>query len=172
MRYRFVLHRMQSFVSPWRSFSILRCLLLALVLVSGLGPAAWSAQTAASASAVRQPRQSAWEFDQVGLKGVLYPSLMLSMAKMQLTPQQQDGELGDANGLFGISVVAPRAGASRAGTFSTRLTALVPFQRRISENASRNGCSREPSASGGKGMNHPLGDWTKRQNAPWSSTHQ
>jgi hypothetical protein len=102
---------MQSFASPWRSFSILRCLLLALVLVSGLGPAAWSAQTAASASAVRQPRQSAWEFDQVGLKGVLYPSLMLSMAKMQLNPQQQDGELGDANGLFGISVVAPRAGA-------------------------------------------------------------
>ncbi|BAH75551.1 hypothetical protein [Solidesulfovibrio magneticus] len=90
---------------------VLRCLLLALVLVLGLGQTAWTAQPAPAASAARQPRQSAWEFDQVGLKGVLYPSLMLCMAKMQVNPQQQDGELGDANGLLGISVVSPRAGA-------------------------------------------------------------
>ncbi|EKO40274.1 MAG: hypothetical protein B193_1044 [Solidesulfovibrio magneticus str. Maddingley MBC34] len=101
--------RRKACVAWPRTLFLLPCLLLALVL--GLGPATWSAQTGPAANTARQPRQSAWEFDQLGLKGVLYPSLMLSMAKMQVNPQQQDGELGDVNGLIGISVISPRAGA-------------------------------------------------------------
>ena len=60
------------------------------------------------------PRQSGsvvWSFDKVGLKGVLYPSLMLNIAKMKLEMQHNDDELGDRNGLFGVKVIAPRAGA-------------------------------------------------------------
>ena len=53
----------------------------------------------------------AWSFDKVGLKGVLYPSLMLNIAKMKLDMQHNDDELGDRNGLFGVEVTAPRAGA-------------------------------------------------------------
>ncbi|QAZ66420.1 hypothetical protein [Solidesulfovibrio carbinolicus] len=54
---------------------------------------------------------SSWEFAKVGLSGALYPSLMLNIAKMKLEMQHNDDELGDPNGLFGVSVVAPRAGA-------------------------------------------------------------
>lgn len=52
-----------------------------------------------------------WEFAKVGLSGVLYPSLMLNIAQMKLEMQHNDDELGDPNGLFGVSVAAPRAGA-------------------------------------------------------------
>ena len=61
--------------------------------------------------AARQAGASVWEFGKVGLHGVLYPSLMLNIAKMKLEMQHNDNELGDPNGLFGVSVTAPRPGA-------------------------------------------------------------
>jgi len=114
-----------------RSFSILSYLLLALVLAFALDQTARAAQTGPAASAAKQPRQSAWEFDQLGLKGVLYPSLMLSMAKMQVNPQQQDGELGDANGLVGISVIAPRAGAKAVVELTSSSSLVNPGRAEV-----------------------------------------
>lgn len=59
----------------------------------------------------RSALAATWEFDQVGLKGVLYPSLMLGLAHKKVNFQNKPNELGDRNGLFGVTVVSPRAGA-------------------------------------------------------------
>jgi hypothetical protein len=84
-------------------------LLVALVLAALLASAALAGQSAPGGAP--QAGLTTWEFSKVGLKGVLYPSLMLNIAKMKLEIQHNDDELGDSNGLFGVSVVAPRAGA-------------------------------------------------------------
>lgn len=95
---------------PWARQA---CLALAFWLLSlplaPAAPAAPAAQDGTKQSA--QSTQSAWSFNKVGLKGVLYPSLMLNIAKMKLDMRQGEDELGDPNGLFGVSVAAPRAGA-------------------------------------------------------------
>ena len=80
-------------------------LALALLLVSP-GLAGQAAQESA-----RPAGTTAWEFAKVGLNGVLYPSLMLNIAKMKVEMQHNDNELGDQNGLFGVAVTAPKAGA-------------------------------------------------------------
>jgi len=82
--------------------------LAALALAMLLAAAAMAGQPAPEAA--KQAGASAWEFGKVGLNGVLYPSLMLNIAKMKLEMQHDDNELGDPNGLFGISVVAPKPG--------------------------------------------------------------
>ena len=95
-----------------RAFPVVAALgrVLAAVLLAGLLiPAALAAPPAPNGA--KQAGASAWEFAKVGLNGVLYPSLMLNIAKMKLEMQHDDNELGDPNGLFGISVVAPKAGA-------------------------------------------------------------
>ena len=76
------------------------CRVLAAVLLTAL----------LAPAALAGPSPS-WEFAKIGLNGVLYPSLMLNIAKMKLDMQHNDDELGDPNGLFGVSVIAPRAGA-------------------------------------------------------------
>jgi hypothetical protein len=48
------------------------------------------------------------------------------MAKMQVNPQQQDGELGDVNGLVGISVISPRAGAKAVVELSSSSPLVNP----------------------------------------------
>jgi len=80
------------------------------LLLSALAPVVRAASP--TPDGARQSGQAVWSFSKVGLKGVLYPSLMLNIAKMKLDMQQGEDELGDPNGLFGISVVAPRAGTN------------------------------------------------------------
>ena len=80
-----------------------------LVLAASLAVPALAAPPANEAA--KPSGTAAWSFDKVGLKGVLYPSLMLNIAKMKLDMQHNDDELGDRNGLFGVKVTAPRAGA-------------------------------------------------------------
>jgi hypothetical protein len=87
----------------------LGCVLAAVLLAGLLIPAALAAPPAPNGA--KQAGAGAWEFAKVGLNGVLYPSLMLNIAKMKLEMQHDDNELGDPNGLFGISVAAPKAGA-------------------------------------------------------------
>jgi len=91
---------------------------LALVLACCLtldwahAPACPAAQQGQAPAAPQQaPRKAEWEFSAVGLKGKLYPSLMLSMGAMNMDVQDKTNELGDHNGLFGIWVKSPRAGA-------------------------------------------------------------
>jgi len=82
-----------------------------LTLALALLPVSFSLAGKAAPESARQAGTAAWEFEKVGLNGALYPSLMLNIAKMKLEMQHNDNELGDPNGLFGVSVVAPKAGA-------------------------------------------------------------
>lgn len=99
-----------------------RILLIVLALAALLVPAAQAAQPVQEAS--KQARSVKWEFSNVGLKGILYPSLMLSISAMKLDIQDKTNELGDRNGLFGVSVTSPRAGA-KAVVEITSSTPLV-----------------------------------------------
>ncbi len=99
--------------SPHRSWAycIVHVVGLLALLVLTASPTV-PALAAPPANETSRPSGSvAWSFDKVGLKGVLYPSLMLNIAKMKLDMQHNDDELGDRNGLFGVAVTAPRAGA-------------------------------------------------------------
>lgn len=87
---------------------LLGCALAAVLLAAHPLPVAIAGPPAQEAA--KPFGATAWDFGKVGLHGVLYPSLMLNIAKMKLEMQHDDNELGDPNGLFGISVVAPKAG--------------------------------------------------------------
>jgi len=85
-------------------------------------------------SASDTPKQSGnvtWSFDKVGLKGVLYPSLMLNIAKMKMDMQHDDDELGDRNGLFGVEVMSPRAGAKAVVEISTSTPLVSPGRAEV-----------------------------------------
>ncbi len=102
--------RSRPSISSWSRVAASAAALLGmLALVASLSAPARAAPPAAEAA--RPVGQVAWAFDKVGLKSVLYPSLMLNIAKMKLDMQHEDDELGDRNGLFGVKVTAPRAGA-------------------------------------------------------------
>jgi hypothetical protein len=73
-----------------------------------------------------------WEFSKVGLKGVLYPSLMLNIAKMKLQMQNEDNELGDPNGIFGVSVTAPRSGAKAVVEITSSSPLVNPGRAEVS----------------------------------------
>jgi len=105
-----------------RILASLHCSLIALMFTALLLPAARAAQPVQEVS--KQTRGVKWEFSNVGLKGILYPSLMLSIATMKLEMQDKSNELGDRNGLFGVSVTSPRAGA-KAVVEITSSTPLV-----------------------------------------------
>ncbi|EFL52220.1 conserved hypothetical protein [Solidesulfovibrio fructosivorans JJ]] len=79
----------------------------------------------------QQSKSTTWAFDKVGLKGVLYPSLMLNIAKMKMDMQHNDDELGDRNGLFGVKVIAPRAGAKAAVEISASSTLINPGRAEV-----------------------------------------
>ncbi|WP_173081837.1 hypothetical protein [Fundidesulfovibrio magnetotacticus] len=81
-----------------------------LACLAGPAPAAQQAPAPAPAQQ-KAPARADWDFTHVGLKGKLYPSLMHSIAAMHMDVQDKTNELGDRNGLFGITVRAPRAGA-------------------------------------------------------------
>jgi len=97
--------------SALAAFVVLLACLLALEGPAARSCAAAQQGQAQPAPSQQAPRKAEWEFSSVGLKGKLYPSLMLSMGAMQLDVQDKTNELGDRNGLFGISVKSPRAGA-------------------------------------------------------------
>lgn len=121
---------------PWPRF-VVNVLCLFSALVPAALPAA-SALAAAPANEVARPSGSAvWSFDKVGLKGVLYPSLMLNIAKMKLDMQHNDDELGDRNGLFGVKVTAPRAGAK--AVVEMRASSPLVNPGRAEATLSRNG---------------------------------
>ncbi|MHC1790278.1 hypothetical protein [Solidesulfovibrio sp.] len=90
------------------ALAALGVVLAALLFAGALLPSAMAGQPVPEAA--KQAGTSAWAFGKVGLNGVLYPSLMRNIAKMKLEMQHGDDELGDPNGLFGVSVVAPRPG--------------------------------------------------------------
>jgi hypothetical protein len=73
-----------------------------------------------------------WEFSKVGLKGVLYPSLMLNIAKMKLQMQDKDNELGDPRGIFGVSLTAPRSGAKAVVEISSSSPLVNPGRAEVS----------------------------------------
>jgi hypothetical protein len=105
-----------------RAHACLRCFLTAVFLAALLAQPGQAAQTAQEAT--KQAKGVKWEFSNVGLKGILYPSLMLSIATMKMDMQDKTNELGDRNGLFGVSVTSPRAGA-KAVVEITSSTPLV-----------------------------------------------
>jgi len=114
----------------------LRCFFVALTLTALLAQAAQAAQSAqttqAAQEATKQARGVKWEFSNVGLKGILYPSLMLSIATMKMDMQDKTNELGDRNGLFGVSVTSPRAGAKAVVEIASSTPLVNPGRVEVS----------------------------------------
>jgi hypothetical protein len=103
-------------------------LLIAFAVAFAMPPSAMAAQPGPAKATVKQSGQSDWHFNQVGIQGVLYPSLVLSRSNLKLDLKPQADELGDVSGFFAISATAPRNEA-KAVVEITSSTPLVAFNR-------------------------------------------